>query len=170
MSKRRIFDDQRYVHFITFSCFGNRRCLDHDDAKKRVLGTLNHELTRHNEVCVGFVIMPDHVHCLIWFQELGKLSVFMRDWKRSSSRSIKLFIQHQSQYAGTFAKEDPIWQKRYYSFEIESEYKIEEKLNYMHMNPVRKGLVNSITEWAWSSARHYELSKSVGVPISWPKI
>ncbi len=114
--------------------------------------------------------MPDHVHCLIWFQELGELSAFMRDWKRSSSRSIKLFIQDQSHYTGTFPKEDPIWQKRYYSFEIESEHKIEEKLNYMHMNPVRKGLVSSITEWGWSSARHYELSKSVGVPISWPEI
>lgn len=168
MNKRRIVDEQRYVHFITFSCYGNRRYLDHDDAKRRVLGSLNHELNRHHAICVGFIIMPDHVHCLIWFHAINQLSHFMRDWKRGSSRSIKLFLQNQSQYAKTFPSEDPIWQKRYYSFEIESELKVEEKLTYIHMNPVKKGLVSETTDWQWSSARYYEQRKSVGVPIGWP--
>ena len=33
--------------------------------------------------------------------------------------------------------------------------KIEEKLNDMHMNPVRAGLVETPTEWRWSSASWY---------------
>ena len=62
---------------------------------------------------------------------------------------------------------DPIWQVRFYSFEIYSTAKIEEKLNYMHMNPVRAGLVEKPTEWRWSSARWYLEGRTVGVPIQW---
>ncbi len=170
MGKPNVFDNQRHVHFVTFSCYGNRSHLSRDQCKRILLGALNHELERHRAVCVGFVIMPDHVHVLIWFHETGKLSSFIRDWKRSSSRSIKLFLLDQSQFARTFPREDPIWQKRFYSFEIMTEEKIEEKLTYMHMNPVKKGLVDNIAEWPWSSARHYDSGKSVGVPIGWPRM
>ncbi len=170
MGRPRIFDNQRYVHFVTFSCFGNRTHLSRDQCKRLLLGALNHELERHHAVCIGFVIMPDHVHSLIWFHGTGQLSSFIRDWKRSSSRSIKLHLLEQSEVIRTFPDEDPIWQKRFYSFEIESEEKMEEKLTYMHMNPVKKGLVERIVDWRWNSARYYELGKSVGVPIGWPKL
>ena len=170
MNKRTQFNDRRYVHFVTFSCYGNRTYLDHDGAKRRLLGALNHELSRHEAICVGFVIMPDHVHALVWFHRIGELSAFMRDWKRSSSRSIKQFLLEESQYAKMFSKEDPLWQKYYYSFEIESERKIEEKLTYMHMNPVKQGLVERIVDWRWSSARYYECGKSVGVPVGGPRM
>ena len=169
MSKRRIFDNQRFVHFITFSCYQNRQHLSLDDAKRRLLGSLNHSLVQHQGICVGFVIMPDHVHSLIWFHEINHLSSFMRDWKRSSSRSIKLYLQNLAAYKKTFPVEDPIWQKRYYSFEIESDNKIEEKMAYMHLNPVKKGIVCKTIDWRWSSARHYESGKSVGVPFGWPE-
>ena len=49
----------------------------------------------------------------------------------------------------------PFWQKRYYDFNIFTMQKWREKLNYIHENPVRRGLVRSAPEWAWSSARHY---------------
>ena len=41
------------------------------------------------------------------------------------------------------------------------------KLKYMHENPVRAGLVVQPCDWAFSSARHYEQGRSVGVPIRW---
>ena len=34
-----------------------------------------------------------------------------------------------------------MWQRRYYDFKIYSESKLDEKLQYMHLNPVRAGLV-----------------------------
>jgi REP-associated tyrosine transposase len=42
--KRQRFDDQRYVHFITFSVYRKRRLLDLDQPKRIVLGVLNHLL------------------------------------------------------------------------------------------------------------------------------
>ena len=43
----------------------------------------------------------------------------------------------------------------YYDFDVWSERKRVEKLRYLHRNPVRRGLVASPEDWAWSSFRHY---------------
>ena len=43
----------------------------------------------------------------------------------------------------------------YYDFNVWSERKRVEKLRYLHRNPVRRGLVASPEDWAWSSFRHY---------------
>ena len=64
MSKLRRVDDALYVHFITFSCYHRRRLLDHDQPKRILLGILTDELAKFEARCVGFVIMPDHVHAL----------------------------------------------------------------------------------------------------------
>ena len=45
--------------------------------------------------------------------------------------------------------------------------KIDEKLNYMHLNPVRAGLVEHPTEWRWGSARWYIEGRTVGISIQW---
>ncbi len=66
-----------------------------------------------------------------------------------------------------FAWSDPIWQRKFYPFHLYSEKKLREKLDYMHLNPVRAGLVEKAIDRPWSSARYYALGKSVGVPIQW---
>jgi hypothetical protein len=48
-----------------------------------------------------------------------------------------------------------LWQARYYDFNVRSEAKRVEKLRYIHRNPVKRGLVGSPEDWAWSSFRHY---------------
>jgi putative transposase len=44
-----------------------------------------------------------------------------------------------------------------YDMNIWSEKKIHEKLNYMHNNPVKRGLAARPSDWPWSSWRHYYL-------------
>ena len=168
MSKRRIHDDELHAHFITFSCYRRRRLLDHDGGKRILLGVLNSQLDRRDATCAGFVVMPDHVHAIVWFAETGQLSEFMKQWKRLSSFGVKRFLHEQlSSYSESIYLTEPVWQPKYYSFNLYSREKTLEKLQYMHENPVRAGLVRQPTDWPWSSARHYEQGKSVGVPISW---
>ena len=64
-------------------------------------------------------------------------------------------------------RKDPFWQPRYYPFNLYSQKKATEKLDYMHLNPVRAGLVEKAVDWAWSSARYFDSGKSVGVPLEW---
>jgi putative transposase len=168
MAKRRIDDNELYAHFITFSCYHRRRLLDSDQAKRIVLGVLNDELKSHSAKCVGFVIMPDHVHAIVWFPKSNQLSHFVKEWKRKSSSLLNEFIRSKfPHYTASFSDTEPIWQPKYYVFHIYTQHKLREKVTYMHMNPVRAGLVERDIDWPWSSARWYAFGKSVGVPIHW---
>src|SRR5262249_52775843 len=109
----------------------------------------------------------NHVHAIVWFPEQGQLSEFMKQWKRTSSLRIRqLFSSALPGYASKL-DESPVWQAKYYGFNIYNRRKIKEKLTYMHQNPVKAGLVRKASLWRWSSARHYELGKSVGVKVGW---
>jgi len=167
--KRRVYDAEKHIHFVTFSCYRRRRLLDSDRAKRIVIGHLGSKLAQRNGLCLGFVIMPDHVHAMVWFPETRQLSPFMNEWKGQSSHALKKLLRTDfPNYTSQFDESDPIWQARYYGFNIWSRKKVEEKLDYMHMNPVRAGLVELAVEWRWSSARWYIEHKSVGLPIAWP--
>jgi putative transposase len=142
--------------------------LDHDWGKRVVLGVLNSQLTRRNARCVGFVVMPDHVHTIVWFPAAGQLSVFVQQWKRLTSYQISRLVRSKLLHYATKIKGDqPFWQAKYYCFNLYNEEKVREKLTYMHENPVRAGLVRTPSEWVFSSARYYEQGRSVGVPIRW---
>ena len=169
MTQRRIHAEGSYAHYVTFSCYKRRRLLQSDRCKRIVLGVLANELFHQKGQCVGFVLMPDHVHALLWFPNENQISAFMDKWKERSSKQIGTTIRGEfPAYAQKITASDPVGQARYYDFNIYSESKIREKLNYMHNNPVRAGLVSDILDWPWSSAAGWHLGKSVGVPLNWP--
>jgi len=63
-------------------------------------------------------------------------------------------------YSARFDLTEPVWQPRYYSFNIYSKRKLLEKLNYMHHDQVRAGLATAVCEWEFSSARFFESESS----------
>jgi putative transposase len=57
-----------------------------------------------------------------------------------------------------FAKGEALrsfWKARFYDFNVYSEGKTKQKLNYMHANPVVRGLVKHPKDWAWRSWSSY---------------
>ena len=168
MTHRQIIDDLTYAHFVTFSCQGRRRLLDADQPKRILLRELCDQLKRQDAKCIGFVVMPDHVHAIVWFPEPGQLSRFMHGWKRLASYHIRAWYQSQDyEYFKKAGQQDKFWTPKYYGLAIASEKKIVEKLDYMHLNPVRAGFVDLATQWPWSSAAWYASQQDVGVPIDW---
>jgi len=164
---RRIYDDELQVHFVTFSCFRRRRLLDCDELKAVVLRVMVDQLPKQEAQCLGFVIMPDHVHAMVWFPAPKSLSAFIRSWKQRSSFLIRrLLPMALPKYAAALTCRESIWQPRYFDFNVFSEKKLLEKLAYMHGNPVKAGLVDSPCDGTFSSARFYEKGEDVGVPIS----
>ena len=168
--QRRRFDDQRYVHFVTFGVTRRRRLLDLDQPKRLVLGVLNHQLSAMDARCSGFVLMPDHVHALLWLPQPQELARFLHGWKRMSSFRIRQwYAQKAANYFAGCGAGERFWQPKSYVFHIYSERKLLEKLDYMHLNPVRAKLVERAEDWRWSSARWYVRRQTVGVPIWWPE-
>jgi putative transposase len=106
-------------------------------------------------VVVGYVVMPEHFHLLISEPEQGDPSVVMKVLKQRFARQVSK--QRPPGQMLRWAEDEPehAWQKRFYDFNVYSEHKRVEKLRYIHRNPVKRGLVESPDEWAWSSFRAY---------------
>ena len=96
MISKRVYDRDGDSHFVTFSCYQRRRLLDHDDAKLIVIDILNDQLNRQRGRCVGFVVMPDHVHAIVWFPLPDQLSYFMKQWKQRSSVAVEHLLPNQA--------------------------------------------------------------------------
>jgi putative transposase len=169
--QRHTVDHERSIHFLTFSVYRRRRLFTLDTPNRIFLGTFNEQLKTFAAKCIGFVMMPDHVHLLIWLPQAGQLSLFVHELKRISSFRIRRWYdQFASNYFREFGQGVRFWQTKFHDFPIYERAKIEEKLEYMHVNPVRASLVSRVLDWRWSSARWYEQRKSVGVRIEWVEV
>jgi putative transposase len=167
MPKRQIIDLPGDSHFVTFSTYQRRRFLETQRAREIMADTLQACLEKHQTLCHGFVVMPNHVHALLTPDPSVGISSFLLAWKKTSSYRIKQFyVRERTQYLELCPKDSPIWQAKFYDFNLSSTGKFQEKLDYMHDNPVTAGLVLTTLDWAWSSARFYERGENVGVNIT----
>jgi putative transposase len=135
------FQEARCLHFLTFSCYHRAPLLGTPEVRDTFEQTLEQVRRWYGFYICGYVVMPEHVHLLVSEPERAKLSVALQMLKQN--------------VAGKVAAGRPLWQARYYDFNVWSEEKRIEKLRYMHRNPVKRGLVLSPQDWVWSSFLHY---------------
>lgn len=113
----------------------------------------------------AYVIMPNHLHMIISASDSNP-SDTMRDFKRYTSKQISdLLVQTRSQrllnYFSSVARRErkgntfKIWQSGSHPLLIDSGGFLDQKLGYIHDNPVRKGYVEKPEHWKYSSARNY---------------
>jgi REP element-mobilizing transposase RayT len=98
----------------------------------------------HKFALFAYVVMPDHIHLLLWTLE-SQLPKLMRDWKSASGFAI----------AKARTKHGAIWQERYFDFILRRVRDFANKLEYIHANPVEANLVARPEDWAWSSAAFF---------------
>ena len=125
----------------------------------RALGAMRE---RYKFLLVGYVVMPDHVHLLISEAPKSTPSVMLKALKQRVSRDLRRKKRKAAngQLALPFMNDGlglpRFWQPRFYDFNVYSSYKVREKLEYMHANPVKRGLVKNPSAWMWSSFLFYE--------------
>ena len=108
--------------------------------------SLNEVYPRYKFKINGFVIMPDHLH-LILVSQNNDLSRIMHD--------IKGKIAYEMFRKAHLQSKTLIWQKSFYDHVIRNEKDLVEKLNYIHSNPLRAGLVKNVSEYKHSSFKYY---------------
>lgn len=154
---------QGYLHFTTTSCYRRRPLLDAVSRRDLFLEVLEHVRRRYRFVVVGYVVMPEHVHLLLSEPERGNPSTVMQAIKQGVARRIlgkrRPGIAPERRFLCDGACEEHIWQRRFYDFVVWSAQKRQEKLHYIHRNPVELVLVEEPEDWRWSSARHYLLGE-----------
>jgi len=89
--------------------------------------------------------MPDHLHLLVRPLPGDPISVLMQELKYVSGRRINIARGSR----GT------LWQKGFFDHFMRTPKEFAETLDYIHQNPVRKGLAQSAEDWRWSSAPAY---------------
>ncbi len=165
-----------HLHFITWSCYRRLPFLNSAKARDRFLVLLEQTRQRYRFVVVGYVVMPEHVHVLITEPELRNPSTVMQVLKQRTARALlpkrKPRDPRQRNLFGDEPAQRAFWQARFYDFNVWTAKKRVEKLNYMHGNPVKRGLVESPEQWRWSSYRFYFLGEAgaVQVNVGWNEI
>ena len=152
---------RRDPHFATLSCYRRRPYLGTRRARDRFVKILDEVRSRHKFHIIGYVVMPEHVHLLISEPVKGDPSKVLQVLKQKVSRVLRGTSRRSTtgQMSLAFpeagADAAAFWQRRFYDFNVWSAKKVKEKLEYMHANPVVRGLVEHPRDWAWSSWSYY---------------
>ncbi len=150
-----------HLHFITFSCYRRLPLLKTVRARDilvKELGKLRDETGFH---LIGYVVMPEHMHLLMSEPPRGTPSTVLQKLKLRVARKLRkprkpvCAGQMRLPFAETGEPLRAFWQARFYDFNVYSQGKKREKLNYMHANPVIRGLVRHPRDWQWSSWGSY---------------
>ncbi len=114
---------------------------------------------------VGFVFMPEHVHLLVYPKTPNpSISLYLARIKQPFSKQIKDILVGQrsrlllkltvrerpGKECFRFWQEGPGFDRNLYSPEA-----ISSSLEYIHNNPVSRGLCRRAVDWKWSSAGYY---------------
>lgn len=111
----------------------------------------------------AYVIMDNHIHAIV---SSDKLSSIMKDFKshtakeivRAASADSRKWLLNQFEFYKKEYKRDSefqIWQEGFHPQLIAKEEVFRQKIEYIHNNPVRSGLVEMAEHWLYSSARNY---------------
>jgi len=93
--------------------------------------------------------MPDHSHALLWPNYPLTISRVVQDIKYVSARRINRLR----------GRRGPVWQHQFWDRFVRHRKELSERFDYMHFNPVRRGLVMRPEEWRWSSWRNFALEE-----------
>jgi putative transposase len=164
-----------YSHFITTSCYRRLPLLGSARNRDLFLQVLEQTRRCYRFVVVGYVVMPEHVHLLLTEPERANPSVVMQALKQSFARKLLRRVRARVDSRQNTLWSSPlegghIWQARFYDFVVFSEHKRIEKLRYIHLNPVKRGLALEPQQWRWSSYRHYAYAESGPVVVNEPRI
>ena len=119
--------------FITINCEPrnlNHLCRERVGDAVLAAAAHNHEkLVWH---CRLMLLMPDHLHAVIAFPRDPGMKTAVTNWKRFLARHQKIE-----------------WQRDFFDHRLRDYREVEEKISYILMNPVRRGLCERDEDWLW---------------------
>jgi putative transposase len=168
------------LHELTFSCYHQLPLLTNDSWREQLARTLDTAGEECQFELVAFVFMPDHVHLLVApsgpdpaiDRYLAKIKQPFSKWVKQqltdseSTLLDRLTIQERpGKTCFRFWQEGPGYDRN-----LSTPTVIEAAIDYIHLNPVRRGLVKRAVDWRWSSASWYLRNPSRQQPPGLPTI
>ena len=129
----------------------SRLLVEHIDLLRDSVRRVRRERPFHID---AWVVLPDHMHC-VWTLLAGDANYSDR-WKAIKTRfSRSLPKIEQVSVVGRRRGERGIWQRRFWEHTIRDEADYAAHIDYVHVNPLKHGLVTRLQDWPYSSFHRY---------------
>ena len=112
---------------------------------ERIAGQVEDALLHFDGVryrLLSWVIMPNHVHALIETTPGFPLEAVVHSWKSFTAKQVNKILGRSGQ----------VWEEDYFDRYIRDENHLSAVVDYIEQNPVKAGLVDTASDWRWSSA------------------
>ncbi len=152
------------AHFLTFSCFHRLPLLGNDRTRRWMVDAIAEAQTRFAFDLWAWVIMPEHVHLLLFprLRPYDMSTIISQIKKPVGTKAIRYIERNAPSYLDKLTVINKnrtyrhFWQPGPgYDENIDDPVAIRRVINYIHQNPVRRGLVEKAEDWEWSSARDW---------------
>ena len=161
----RRYNDAGHAHALTFSCFRRQPFLSRDRARVWFFESLAIARQNHNFAIWAYVVMPEHAHLLIYPRDDEySISEILTDIKQPvTRRALKYVRQNAASFLQKMKDEQPngnvahrFWQRGGgYDRNLTKADTVHSTIQYIHANPVRRGLVDTPEDWPWSTAAYF---------------
>jgi len=157
------FDDNQGPHFLTCTIVAWLPVFTRPDTMDVILDSWRF-LQKTQRLCIyGYVILENHLHCIASANDLGKE---IGDFKSFTAHQIIDVLKKQGatplldqlrlcKLRHKTDQEFQVWQEGSHPQVIKDEEMMLQKLDYMHLNPVKRGFIDDPVHWRYSSARNY---------------
>ncbi|MDF0720355.1 transposase [Kaistella sp. PBT33-4] len=169
-----VIRDQERPHFITITVVDWIDIFTRKNYREIISNCFRFCIKNKGMILYGYVIMSNHIHLIVQSRD-GKLSDLIRDFKKFTANQILAALHNEPESrrewilerfakateTHTRNKNFQVWQYGNHAEEIFSLKFMWNKLNYIHLNPVRSGIVEKAIHYIDSSARNYADEKGV---------
>jgi len=175
MSTKYKIRDQEKLHFVSFAVVDWIDVFIRNEYKDILIDSLSYCQKNKGLEIYAWCIMTSHVHLIIGTH--GKnIEDILRDFKSFTSRSLKdamrenpvesrkewiLSMMEDAGKKNSNNNDFQFWQQDNHPIELWDNYMMEQKLEYIHMNPVVAGFVSAPEDYVYSSARDYAGEKGL---------
>jgi putative transposase len=152
-------------HGLTFSCYRRLPLLTNDDWRDLLAQSIERAVEAQAFRLVAYVFMPEHIHLLV--QPTGesvRIDLLLKAIKGPFSARIRRRLEEVNSplLDQLTVRERPgvnvfrFWQEGGgYDRNLRSKAAVLATIDYIHENPVHRGLCMHAEDWPWSSARYY---------------
>jgi len=159
--RRQVFNTLDCAHFLTFSTYQRVPVFGDDRFCLRFLDVLDRERQRQDFEVWAYVLMPDHVHVLIWPREAYDISSILRAIKQPVASTVLSTLRrdNNSMLHGLLhrsSRKYRLWQAGGgFDRNLRTNDMTMNAMAYIHQNPVSAGLAEIPEQYRWSSAGWY---------------
>ena len=170
LQRPRAYNEPGHAHELTFSCYRSYRFLSKERTCEWLAESIEAARHEHQFNLWAFVFMPDHVHLIVHPRTYPyDTSDWIKAIKAPVGRKSVQFLQAKApewlpriQVTRGMKVEHRFWQAgRGHDRNIDNARTLQRMIDYVHLNPVKAGLVARAADWKWSSAGWFE-----GVPTN----